>query len=60
MTLLLNVASPLRAADRVRIGDSVGRALGPIGVELSQNGRQISPALIAGSSRTLSKNMKGG
>jgi septal ring factor EnvC (AmiA/AmiB activator) len=60
MTLILNVSSPLRAGDRVRMGDIVGRALGPIGVELSQNGRQTSPALIAGSSRTLSKGMKGG
>ncbi|HEX6073426.1 MAG TPA: peptidoglycan DD-metalloendopeptidase family protein [Sphingomicrobium sp.] len=60
MTLILNVSSPLRAGDRVRMGDPAGRALGPIGVELSQNGRQVSPALIAGSSQTLSKGMKGG
>lgn len=60
MTLVLNIASPLRAGDRVGIGDSVGRALGPIGVELSQNGRQVSPALIAGSSQSLSKGRKGG
>ena len=45
---------------KVRIGESLGRALGPIGVELSQNGRQVSPALIAGSSETLSNTAKGG
>jgi septal ring factor EnvC (AmiA/AmiB activator) len=60
MTLILNVSSPLRTGDRVRMGDIAGRALGPIGVELSQNGRQTSPALIAGSSGTLSKGTKGG
>jgi septal ring factor EnvC (AmiA/AmiB activator) len=60
MTLVLNVSSSLRTGNRVRMGDIVGRALGPIGVELSQNGRQTSPALIAGSSRTLSKATKGG
>jgi septal ring factor EnvC (AmiA/AmiB activator) len=60
MTLLLNVASPLRPGDKVRIGDPLGRAVGPLGVELSQNGRQISPALIAGSSETLSNKGKGG
>ena len=60
VSLLVNVASPLRAGDKVRLGDAVGRTLGPLTVELSQNGRRISPALIAGSSGTLSKGGKRG
>jgi septal ring factor EnvC (AmiA/AmiB activator) len=60
LSLLVDVASELRAGDRVRLGDAVGRALGPLQVELSQNGRRISPALIAGSSPSLSKGAKGG
>ena len=60
MTLLVNVSSTLRPGDRIVLGQSVGRALGPLQVELSQNGRRISPALIAGSSQSLSKAPKGG
>lgn len=58
MSLILNVSSPLRPGDRVRMGDALGRALGRIGVELSRNGRHVSPALIAGSSPGLSKKRK--
>jgi len=60
VSLLVNVASSLRPGDRVRLGDAVGRTLGPLVVELSRNGRQISPALIAGSSAALSKGRKRG
>jgi septal ring factor EnvC (AmiA/AmiB activator) len=60
ISLIVNVGSQLRQGDRVRLGDSIGRALGPLQVELSQNGRRISPALIAGSSQNLSKGPKGG
>jgi len=60
MSLIVNVATPLKPGTRVRIGEPLGRALGPIGVELSQNGRRVSPALIAGSSGTLSNAAKGG
>jgi septal ring factor EnvC (AmiA/AmiB activator) len=60
MSLVVNVASELKPGDRVRLGQSVGRALGPLEVELSQFGRRISPALIAGSSQNLSKPGKGG
>jgi septal ring factor EnvC (AmiA/AmiB activator) len=60
LSLIVNTASELRAGDRVRLGDPVGRALGPLQVELSRNGRRISPALIAGSSQSLSKASKGG
>jgi len=59
MTLMVNLSSPLPAGTRVRLGDPVGRALGPVQLELSQNGRRVSPALIAGSSASLSKAGKG-
>jgi septal ring factor EnvC (AmiA/AmiB activator) len=49
LSLIVNVASSLHAGERVQLGQDVGRALGPLQVELSQNGRRISPALIAGS-----------
>jgi murein hydrolase activator len=54
-SLLLNVAATIPPGTRVRAGQPLGRALGPVGVELSRNGNHVSPALIAGSSRTLSK-----
>jgi len=60
MSLIVNVTSPLKPGDKVRLGDPLGRALGPIEVQLSHNGRRFSPALIAGSSQSLSKGMKGG
>jgi septal ring factor EnvC (AmiA/AmiB activator) len=60
MSLIVNVASPLKSGARVALGDPIGRALGPLEVELSQNGRRISPALIAGSSPSLSNKRKGG
>ena len=60
VSLIVNVSSPLKAGDKVRLGDPLGRALGPIDVELWRNGRRFSPALIAGSSQTLSMNGKGG
>jgi len=60
LSLLLNVASPLKPGEKVEVGQPLGRALGRIGVELSQNGRHVSPALIAGSSQSLSKSPKRG
>ena len=60
MSLLLNVASPLKPGEKVSIGQPLGRATGRIGVELSRNGRHVSPALIAGSSQSLSKGPKEG
>jgi murein hydrolase activator len=58
LSLIVNVASELHPGDRVALGQEIGRALGPLQVELSQNGRRISPALIAGSSQNLSKTGK--
>lgn len=60
MSLLVNVGSPLKQGTKVRIGDPLGRAIGPLGVELSRNGQRVSPALIAGSSESLSKAREGG
>jgi septal ring factor EnvC (AmiA/AmiB activator) len=60
LSVIVNVASPLHPGDRVALGQEIGRALGPLQVELSQNGHRISPALIAGSSQTMSKDPKGG
>jgi septal ring factor EnvC (AmiA/AmiB activator) len=60
MSLIVNVSSPLPPGTRVAAGDPLGRALGPLGVELSHNGQHVSPALIAGSSATLSNKAKGG
>ena len=59
MSLIVNVRSPLAPGTRVAAGGRLGRALGELGVELSHNGRHLSPALIAGSSESLSKNAKG-
>jgi murein hydrolase activator len=60
MSLIVNASSSLKPGDRVRLGDPLGRALGPLEVELSHYGRRFSPALIAGSSETLSNAAKGG
>ncbi|HJR82950.1 MAG TPA: peptidoglycan DD-metalloendopeptidase family protein, partial [Sphingomicrobium sp.] len=60
MSLLLGVSTQQKPGTRVSIGDPLGRALRPIGVELSRNGQHVSPALIAGSSRSLSKDRKEG
>jgi len=57
-SLILNAATDLEKGAKVRPGKEIGRALGPIGVELSRNGQHRSPALIAGSSATLSKSGK--
>ena len=59
MSLILNTASTLKPGEKVVLGQPLGRALGRIGVELSRNGRHVSPALIAGSSQNLSNRPKG-
>ena len=59
LSLIVNAASQFHSGDHVSLGQEIGRALGPLQVELSQNGRRISPALIAGSSQNLSKGSKG-
>ncbi|HEU0309789.1 MAG TPA: peptidoglycan DD-metalloendopeptidase family protein [Sphingomicrobium sp.] len=53
-SLLLGVASELPRGERIRRGELIGQALGPLGVELRRNGVPQSPALIAASSVPLS------
>jgi murein hydrolase activator len=53
-SLLLGVASEKPKGAKVKRGEYLGRALGPIGVELRRNGQPVSPALIAASSVPLS------
>jgi len=60
MSLIVNVSATLKPGDRVEIGQPLGRSLGAVEVQLSQNGRRVSPALIAGSSATLSNRPKSG
>jgi murein hydrolase activator len=60
MTLMTGVRTERRKGDRVRAGEPLGRALGPVDVELSTNGRPVSAALIAGSSQLLSNKGKSG
>lgn len=57
-SVLTNVASPLKRGQRIAAGNALGRALGPIGIELLRGGRRYSPALIAGSSGPLSNDGK--
>ena len=59
MSLIVNVASELKQGARVAMGEPLGRSLGQIQVELSRNGQRLSPALIAGSSQTLSNRDEG-
>jgi septal ring factor EnvC (AmiA/AmiB activator) len=54
LSVLTNVGAQSRKGARIAAGDPVGRALGPIGIELSHDGIYYSPALIAGSFGTLS------
>ena len=60
MSLLTGVRAERRKGERVRAGEPLGRALGPVSVELSTNGRPVSAALIAGSSQLLSNRRKSG
>jgi septal ring factor EnvC (AmiA/AmiB activator) len=60
VTMMTGVRADRRKGDKVRRGEPLGRALGPIGLELSTNGRPVSAALIAGSSQSLFINGKSG
>ncbi len=53
-SLLVGVRPTLTKGTRVARGALLGRALGPLSLELSINGRPASVALIAGSSQSLS------
>lgn len=60
MSLLVGVRPTLAKGARVARGALLGRALGPVTLELSINGRPRSAAIIAGSSRSLSIKAKAG
>jgi septal ring factor EnvC (AmiA/AmiB activator) len=53
-SLLLGVSSMKPKGSKVRRGEILGRALGPLGLELRRDGVPVSPALIAASSVPLS------
>jgi murein hydrolase activator len=59
MSLLVNVATDLPKGSTVHMGDPLGRTLGPLEVELSKRGTNVSPAFIAASSAMLSNRAKG-
>ncbi len=54
MSLLTGVRPTLTKGSRVVRGAMLGRALGPVTLELSIDGRSRSAAVIAGSSQSLS------
>lgn len=60
LSLISNAATTLGKGTTVHRGDSLGRATGPIEVELSHDGANLSPAFIAASSTILSNGSKGG
>ncbi|MEO7786275.1 MAG: peptidoglycan DD-metalloendopeptidase family protein [Sphingomicrobium sp.] len=60
LSLIVNAGTTLAKGARVRRGDPLGRALGPLQVELSRGGTNVSPAFIAASSTMLSNPSKGG
>lgn len=53
-SVLVNAGSALRKGSKVRIGQRLGIALGPVEVQLQHAGQAVSAALIAGSSAVLS------
>ena len=53
-SLLLGISGQKPKGSKVRRGEFLGRALGPLGVELRRDGVPVSPALIAASSVPLS------
>lgn len=59
-SVLVNVGSRLRNGAKVRLGDPLGVALGPLEVQLQHSGEAVSPALIAGSSAMLSNRKESG
>lgn len=59
-SVLVNVGSASGKGWRVRIGDRLGTALGPVEVQLYHRGRPVSAAIIAGSSALLSKASQSG
>ncbi|MDP9163737.1 MAG: hypothetical protein M3N06_06535, partial [Pseudomonadota bacterium] len=59
LSLIVGAGTTLAKGATVRRGDPLGRALGPVEVELSHGGQIVSPAFIAASSAMLSNRSKG-
>lgn len=59
LSLIVGAGTTLAKGATVRRGDPLGRALGPVEVELSHGGQNVSPAFIAASSAMLSNRSKG-
>lgn len=59
-SVLVNVGARASRGARVRIGEPLGTALGPIEVQLQQGGEPVSPAIIAGSYALLLNKPKSG
>ena len=60
VSLIVNAGTALAKGSVVRRGDPLGRALGPVEVDLTRGGTAVSPAFIAASSTMLSNPPKGG
>ena len=60
LSLMVGVGTALPRGTVVRRGDPLGRALGPVELQLSRGGTNVSPAFIAASSAMLSNGAKGG
>jgi len=60
MSLIVNAGTSLAKRTSVRRGEPLGRALGPVELDLSHGGANVSPAFIAASSAMLSNPSKGG
>ena len=60
MTLMTGVRTGFAKGSRAKLGAPLGRALGPVTVELSINGTPVSAALIARSSQMVSNGAKTG
>jgi septal ring factor EnvC (AmiA/AmiB activator) len=60
MSLLIGVRAGPGRGERLRRGAPLGRALGPVTLELSTGGRPVSAIRLAGASQSLSIKMNGG
>jgi len=59
LSLVVDAGTTLAKGSKVRRGDPLGRALGPVQLILSRGGTNVSPAFIAASSAMLSNPAKG-
>jgi septal ring factor EnvC (AmiA/AmiB activator) len=59
-SVLVNAGTRLQRGQKVRLGERLGVALGPVEVQLHHGAEALSPALIAGSSAVLLNKRKSG